>query len=59
SMGGNTLPDAYDISIKAENNLIQAGKLAPRPSMPIWADLAPMPQPITIVEPDIIAPSND
>ncbi|KAH9293755.1 hypothetical protein KI387_041040, partial [Taxus chinensis] len=34
SMGGTTLPAAYSIAIRAENCLIQAGKLAPRPPMP-------------------------
>ncbi|KAH9296017.1 hypothetical protein KI387_039605, partial [Taxus chinensis] len=59
SMGGETLPAAYDIAILAENSLIQAEKLAPRPSMPFLADLAPIPQPITIIEPTIAAPSDD
>ncbi|KAH9289488.1 hypothetical protein KI387_033605 [Taxus chinensis] len=59
SMGGETLPDAYDIAIRAENSLIQAGKLAPRPSMPFLVDLAPIPQPITIIEPTVVAPSDD
>ncbi|KAH9294463.1 hypothetical protein KI387_040334, partial [Taxus chinensis] len=58
-MGGETLLAAYDIAIRAENSLIQAGKLAPRPSMPFLADLAPIPQPITIIEPVVVAPSDD
>ncbi|KAH9293160.1 hypothetical protein KI387_041636, partial [Taxus chinensis] len=58
-MGGETLPVAYDITIRDENSLIQVGKLAPRRLMPIWTDLAPIPQPITIIEPTVVAPSND
>lgn len=38
SMGGVTLPTPYDISIRAEKNLIQAGKIAPRPPMSIFPD---------------------
>ncbi|KAH9311994.1 hypothetical protein KI387_027029, partial [Taxus chinensis] len=36
SMGGITIPMAYSIAIRAENCLIQAGKLAPRPPMPLF-----------------------
>lgn len=36
SMGGITIPVAYNIAIRAENCLIQAGKLAPRPPMPLF-----------------------
>ncbi|KAH9299879.1 hypothetical protein KI387_044102 [Taxus chinensis] len=39
SMGGTTLPAAYSIAIRAENCLIQAGKLAPRPPMPLYPNL--------------------
>ncbi|KAH9289236.1 hypothetical protein KI387_033353, partial [Taxus chinensis] len=39
SMGGTTLPGAYDTAIRAENCLIQAGKLAPRPPMPLYLDM--------------------
>ncbi|KAH9327816.1 hypothetical protein KI387_043750 [Taxus chinensis] len=39
SMGGTTLPAAYSIAIRAENCLIQAGKLAPRPRMPLYPSL--------------------
>ena len=38
-MGGDTLPDAYEISIKTENILIQGGKLAPRPPMPLFLEI--------------------
>ena len=34
AMGGHTLLDAFDIAVRAENNLIQAGKLPLRPPMP-------------------------
>lgn len=37
SMGGFTLPNAYDIAIRAENYLIQASRIAPRPPMPIFS----------------------
>ena len=36
SMQVVTLPDAYDVAVRAENSLIQAGKIAPRPPMPIF-----------------------
>ncbi|KAH9291982.1 hypothetical protein KI387_042826, partial [Taxus chinensis] len=39
SMGGTTIPMAYSIAIRAENCLIQAGKLAPRPPMPLYPNL--------------------
>ncbi|KAH9331943.1 hypothetical protein KI387_004051, partial [Taxus chinensis] len=39
SMGGTTIPAAYSIAIRAENCLIQAGKLAPRPPMPLYPNL--------------------
>ncbi|KAH9302550.1 hypothetical protein KI387_014133, partial [Taxus chinensis] len=39
SMGGTTIPIAYSITIRAENCLIQAGKLAPRPPMPLFPSL--------------------
>lgn len=38
-MGGTTLPDAYEVAISAENYLIQAGKIAPRPPIPFSPDL--------------------
>lgn len=50
SMGGASLPGAYDIAIRVENCLIQAGKIAPRPPMPLFPEapsqqltLAPIP----------------
>lgn len=42
SMGGVTLLADYDISIRAENNLMQDGKIAPRPPMPIFPDIQPL-----------------
>lgn len=51
SMGGNTLPVAFDVAVRAENSLIQVGKIAPRPPMPIFADLQPI---IPIVPPVIV-----
>ncbi|KAH9326436.1 hypothetical protein KI387_006614, partial [Taxus chinensis] len=39
SMGGTTLPAAYSIAIRAENCLIQAGKLGLRPPMPLYPNL--------------------
>lgn len=51
SMGGNTLPTTFDVVVRAENSLIQAGKIAPRPPMPIFADLQPI---IPIVPPVIV-----
>ena len=42
SMGGNTLPGAFDTTVKAENNLIQAGKLPPRPLMPYFVEVQPI-----------------
>ncbi|KAH9296831.1 hypothetical protein KI387_028513, partial [Taxus chinensis] len=39
SMGGTTLPGAYNIAIRDENFLIQSGKLAPRPPMPIYLEM--------------------
>ena len=52
NMGGDTLPNAYDTTIKAENILIQGGKLAPMPLMPFFPDVpnhqpAMAPLPIT------------
>lgn len=40
-IGGLTLPVAYDIAIRTKNNLIQDGKLAPRPFMPIFPEVQP------------------
>lgn len=56
-MDGNTLLDAFDISIRVENCLIQASKIAPRPPMPFFSEIQPsIPfqiPPIAIV-PDIL-----
>lgn len=40
SKGGNTLPQAFDLVVSVEINLIDAGKLSPRPLMPIFPDLS-------------------
>ena len=39
TMGGNTLTNAYEVAIKAMNILIQGGKLAPRPPMPLYLNV--------------------
>ncbi len=41
SMGGVLLPQAYSIATKAKNNLIQVGKISPRPLVPILLDMQP------------------
>lgn len=41
SMGGDTLLAAYSVAIRAENSHIQAGKIAPRPPMPIFPTFQP------------------
>jgi hypothetical protein len=63
TMGGTTLPRAYDISIRVENTLIQGGKIAPRPQMPLFIEMpthqtsiAPIPitsssQPLVVASP--------
>ena len=50
SLGGNTLPNAYQIAIRAKNNLIQAGQIAPRPAMPIFlvAPRLPLAEPLQV-----------
>ena len=40
SMVGDIIPDAYEIAIRTENILIQGGKLAPRPPIPFFIDIA-------------------
>lgn len=39
TMGGTTLPRAYDMAIRAENTLIQGGKIAPRLPMPLFLEI--------------------
>lgn len=58
SMGGTNLPIAYDLAIRAENSLIQAGKIAPRPPMPIFPELHPIPKAIPSLAsiPPLLAP---
>ena len=59
SMGGVSLPQAYAITIRAENSLIQVGKIAPRPPMPIFLDIQPnMPLAIPPFNPLPIVPSQ-
>ena len=45
TMGGNTLPMAYNLTIRAENMFIQSGELAPRLLMPLFPYM-PYHQPI-------------
>lgn len=40
SLGGNTLSQEFDIAIQAENNLIDVGKLSPRPIMPVFPEIS-------------------
>lgn len=52
SMGGTSLPQAFAIAVTAENSLIQAGKIAPRPPMPIFPNIQPnMPLQVTPFNP--------
>ena len=39
TMGGDNLPNTYEIRIRVENILIQGGKLSPRPPMPFFPDV--------------------
>ena len=39
TMRGTTLPKAYDMAIRAKNNLIYGGKIAPRPPMPLFLEI--------------------
>ena len=39
SMGCVSLPQAYNINVRDENSLIQVGKIAPRPPMPIFPNI--------------------
>ena len=41
SMGGNSLPQSYETTVRVENCLIQARKIAPRPPMPIFPNIHP------------------
>ena len=61
-MGGNTLPNAYETTIKVENVLIQGGKLAPRPPIPLFLyiptshpTIAPIPTTSTR-KPSVVSP---
>lgn len=38
-IGGDSLPNGYEIAIRVENILIQGGKLAPRPPMTFFLDM--------------------
>lgn len=55
TMGGTTLPGAYDMAIRVENTLIQGGKIAPRPQMPLFPE---MPNHQPTIAPIPIASSN-
>ena len=39
SMGGNTLPQAFDTTIRDENSLIQVGKIAPMPPIHFFPNI--------------------
>lgn len=51
SMGANTLPNAFDVAIRAENCLIHAGKIASRPPMPIFLEIQPI---APLLEPPLV-----
>lgn len=40
SLGGNTLPQAFELAVQAKNNMIDVGKLALRPLMSVFPDLS-------------------
>lgn len=40
ALGGNTLLQAFDLAVQAENNLIDARKLAPHPTMPVFLEIS-------------------
>ncbi|XP_059066219.1 predicted GPI-anchored protein 58 [Cryptomeria japonica] len=40
SLGGNTLPQAFDIAVQAKNNLIDIGKLSPHPIMLVFSEIS-------------------
>lgn len=40
SLGGNTLPNAYELAMKSENDLIDARKLPPRHLMLVFLEIA-------------------
>ena len=42
SMGVRTLLGAFDIAVRPKNNLIQVGKLPPRPPMPYFVEVQPL-----------------
>jgi len=39
ALGGSTLPDAFEIVVRAENYLILVGKIPPRPPLPIFLQI--------------------
>lgn len=41
SLGGTSLPQAFNLAVKVENCLIQAGMITPRPPMPISPNFQP------------------
>lgn len=40
SLRGNTLLQAFNLAVQAENNLIDVGKLAPYPTMPVFPEMS-------------------
>ena len=40
-MGGTSLPQAFVITVRAENSLIQVGKITPLPPMPNFPNIQP------------------
>lgn len=40
SIRGNTLPDAYEMAMHAENNLIDVGKLSPQPPILVFTKIS-------------------
>ena len=49
TMGGDTLPDACEISIRIENILIQGGKLAPRHPTPFFPKILDHKPPVALI----------
>lgn len=40
SLGGDTLPDAYDLVVRGENSLIDVRKLPPRLPVPMFVEIS-------------------
>lgn len=58
SLGGNTLPQAFDLAISTENNLIDEGKLSPQPLMHVFPNLSNQPNGLNIPEMAIASSSS-